>query len=228
MKLQFLGHNAWSVTANGGYRILIDPFLAQNPAASCGPEEVEADLILVSHGHSDHFGDTLQIAKRTGATVAAIAEIAGYVRQHGIQNTLAMNLGGGADFPFGRVQMVPALHSSTLPDGTPGGNSAGFLLTLKEGKTLYFACDTALFGDMTLLRKRGIDFAMLPIGDLFTMGPDDALEAVKLLKPRYAIPCHFSTWPPISQDPEAWKRCVESETDTKVRILTPGEFLETD
>ncbi|MBQ4144019.1 MAG: metal-dependent hydrolase [Thermoguttaceae bacterium] len=228
MKLQFLGHNAWSVTANGGYRILIDPFLAQNPAASCGPEEVEADLILVSHGHGDHFGDTLQIAKRTGATVAAIAEIAGYVRQHGIQNTLAMNLGGGADFPFGRVQMVPALHSSTLPDGTPGGNSAGFLLTLKEGKTLYFACDTALFGDMTLLRKRGIDFAMLPIGDLFTMGPDDALEAVKLLKPRYAIPCHFSTWPPISQDPEAWKLRVESETDTKVRILTPGEFLETD
>jgi len=228
MKLQFLGHNAWSVTANGGYRILIDPFLAQNPAASCGPEEVEADLILVSHGHSDHFGDTLQIAKRTGATVAAIAEIAGYVRQHGIQHTLAMNLGGGADFPFGRVQMVPALHSSTLPDGTPGGNSAGFLLTLKEGKTLYFACDTALFGDMTLLRKRGIDFAMLPIGDLFTMGPDDALEAVKLLKPRYAIPCHFSTWPPISQDPEAWKLRVESETDTKVRILTPGEFLETD
>lgn len=222
--ITFLGHNAWLLTVDS-HRILVDPFLSGNPLAACGPEEVEADFILVSHGHGDHFGDTLSIAKRTGATVVAIAEIAGYVSRHGIRRTISMNLGGGVDLPFGRVQMVPAFHSSTLPDGTPGGNSAGFFLTLKDGQKLYFACDTALFGDMALLGKRGIDAAFLPIGDLFTMGPEDALEAVKLLQPKVAVPCHFNTWPPIAQDAEVWKRNVEAETSTKVKVLKSGETL---
>lgn len=224
LNIQFLGHNAWFLRIDD-FRILIDPFLTHSPVAAISAEEAEADLILVSHGHGDHFGDTLSIAKRTGATVAAIAEIAGYVEKQGVKKTIAMNLGGGIDFAFGRVQMVHALHSSTLPDGSPGGSSAGFLLTVQDGRVLYFACDTGLFGDMALLAAKEIDYAFLPIGDLFTMGPEEALNAVKLLRPRIAVPCHYGTWPPIDQDPEIWKKRVESETETKVRILRPGQVL---
>lgn len=223
IRIQFLGHNAWFLTIDG-VRILIDPFLTHSPSAAISADEAEADLILVSHGHGDHFGDALSIARRTGAKVAAIAEIAGYVEKQGVK-AIAMNLGGGINFPFGRVQMVHALHSSTLPDGAPGGSSAGFLITPNDGRVLYFACDTGLFGDMARLTVRKIEYAFLPIGDVFTMGPDDALEAVKLIQPRFAVPCHYGTWPPIAQDPELWKKRVEAETDAKVLILQPGQFL---
>ncbi|MDO4629159.1 MAG: metal-dependent hydrolase [Planctomycetia bacterium] len=225
-RIQFLGHNAWLLTV-GAFRVLIDPFLTGNPVAATVAEKVDADYILVSHGHGDHFGDTLKIAKRTGAVVVAIAEIAGYVTSHGYENTVAMNIGGTVALPFGRLKMVQAIHSSTLPDGTPGGNSAGFLLTLADGKTLYFACDTALYGDMILLKKPSpVDYAFLPIGDLFTMGPDDALEAVKLIQSRFVVPCHYNTWKVIAQDPLAWKTRVEAETDTEVIILQSGEIIE--
>lgn len=225
LEIQFLGHNAWHLTV-GETEILIDPFLSGNPNAACGPEDVEADYILVSHGHGDHFGDTLAIARRTGAVTAAIAEIAGYIGKHGVKRTISMNLGGGVNLPFGRVQMVPALHSSTLPDGTPGGNSAGFLLTLADGVRLYFACDTALFHDMELFSAGGLKYAFLPIGDLFTMGPDDAFEAVKLLKAEIVIPCHYNTWPQIAQDAASWKKRVEAETLSRVVILESGEKIE--
>ncbi len=225
LKIRFLGHNAWRLTYEKT-QILIDPFLSGNPAAACGPDEVEADYILVSHGHGDHFGDTLAIARQTGATVLAIAEIAGYVGKHGVKRTVSMNLGGGATLPFGRVQMVPALHSSTLPDGTPGGSSAGFLLTFTDGTRLYFACDTALFRDMELFGREKLQYAFLPIGDLFTMGPSDALEAVKLLNAETVIPCHYNTWPQIAQDANAWKKRVETETSSRVVILKSGESIE--
>jgi len=224
MQLRYFGHNAWLLTVDS-VQILIDPFLTNNPTAVCGPDVVPADFILVSHGHGDHFGDTISIAKRTGAVVLAIAEIAGYSAQHGVKNTLAMNLGGGIQLPFGRVQMVPALHSSTLPDGTPGGEPAGFLITLKEGLRLYFACDTALFSDMKFFA--GVDYAFLPIGDLFTMGPDDALEAVKIIQPRVVVPCHYNTWPPINQDAQAWKARVEQETLSRCVVMKSGEMLPT-
>ncbi len=223
LHIRFLGHNAWFLTIDSA-RILIDPFLTHSPTAAISADEAEADLILISHGHGDHFGDALAIAKRTGAKIAAIAEIAGYAEKRGAE-TFAMNLGGGINFPFGRIQMVHALHSSTLPDGAPGGSSAGFLITLNDGRVLYFACDTGLFGDMARLAAQKIEYAFLPIGDVFTMGPDDALEAVKLIRPRVAVPCHYGTWPLIAQDPEMWKKRVEAETETKVQILQPGQVL---
>lgn len=224
-QIQFLGHNAWLLTT-GGCRVLIDPFLEHNPVCDVAPESVKTDYILVSHGHGDHFGDTVHIAGRTKATVLAIAEIAGYLGDQGISRVRSLNLGGGVTLPFGRVQMTPALHSSTLPDGMPGGSAAGFLISLNSGQNLYFACDTALFSDMSLLAKRSLYAAFLPIGDTFTMGPDDALEAVRLLQPQFAIPCHYNTWKVIAQDPNAWKARVESETSTRVRIMKPEDVWE--
>jgi L-ascorbate metabolism protein UlaG (beta-lactamase superfamily) len=132
-----------------------------------------------------------------------------------------MNLGGGVDLPFGRVKLTLAFHSSMLPDGSNGGNPGGFLLTLTDG-TVYFACDTALFYDMKLIGSEGLDLAVLPIGDLFTMGPDDALEAVKLLEPKQVIPDHYNTWPPIEQDPEQWAQRVRAETRAEPIVLQPG------
>ncbi len=224
-QIQLLGHNAWLLKVNN-LRVLIDPFLTGNPVAATVAEKVEADYILVSHGHGDHLGDTLQIAKRTGAVVVAIAEIASYIASQGCKNTIAMNIGGTVSLPFGRLKMILAIHSSTLPDGASGGTSAGFLLKLANGKTLYFACDTALYSDMALLRKSSVDYAFLPIGDLFTMGPDDAIEAVKLIQPRFVVPCHYNTWNVIAQDPLAWQARVEAETDAKAIVLDSGEMIE--
>lgn len=222
MKIRFLGHNAWLLTVES-VSVLIDPFLSSNPLAACKPDSLTTDFILVSHGHGDHFGDTISIAKRTGAIVVAIAEIAGYCSKQGVKSTLAMNLGGSVQLPFGRVKMVPAIHSSTLPDGTPGGTPVGFYITVKGGLRLYFACDTALFSDMKFFS--GVDYAFLPIGDLFTMGPDDALEAVKIIQPRVVVPCHYGTWPPINQDVNAWKERVMKETLSQCVTLKSGEEL---
>jgi L-ascorbate metabolism protein UlaG (beta-lactamase superfamily) len=184
--------------------------------------DVEADFILVSHGHFDHVTDVPGIAKRTGATVVAIYEIAEWLSsQHEVENTLGMNLGGGVQLPFGRVKLTPAWHSSRLPDGGNGGTAGGYLLSLVDG-TVYFACDTALFLDMQLIGRAGIDLAVLPIGDLFTMGPDDALEAVKLLAPKRVVPDHYNTWPPIAQDPAQWADRVREETSADPVVIDPG------
>jgi L-ascorbate metabolism protein UlaG (beta-lactamase superfamily) len=141
--------------------------------------------------------------------------------EHAVKNTTGMNIGGGVDLPFGRVKMTPAFHSSQLPDGSYGGNPGGFLITLADGK-IYFACDTALYSDMKLIGAAGIDLAVLPIGDLFTMGPDDALEAVKLIAPRRVVPSHYNTWPPIAQDAGAWAKRVRDATSTEPIVLQPG------
>lgn len=224
-QLTWLGHGSWQIKT-ADHTILLDPFLADSPTAPVKPEDVQADFILVSHGHFDHIADAAPIANRTGATVVAIYEITDWLaNQHGVENLVGMNLGGGVALPFGRVKLTVAHHSSRLPDGTSGGNPGGFLLSLPEGN-VYFACDTALFGDMELIGRAGIDMAILPIGDLFTMGPDDALEAVKLIKPRRVIPDHYNTWPPIEQDPEKWAQRVRQETETEPVVIQPGESVD--
>jgi L-ascorbate metabolism protein UlaG (beta-lactamase superfamily) len=206
-------------------RILIDPFLSGNPLAPVKADQVAADYILVSHGHGDHVGDTVAIAARTGATVVSNFEIQNWMVSKGVKNVHPQHIGGGFDYPWGRVKLTQALHGSALPDGSYGGNPCGFLLYL-EGKKIYHACDTGLFGDMKLIGEEGIDLAILPIGDNFTMGPDDALRAVKLIEPELVVPIHYNTFDIIKQDPNAWAARVEKETRARVVVLKPGETLE--
>lgn len=225
LELTWLGHATWQLKTDQ-HTILIDPFLDDSPTAPVKAQDVVADFILVSHGHFDHIADAAKIANRTGATVVANYEIATWLaKNHGVKNTLGGNLGGSANLSFGRVKFTLAFHSSSLPDGANGGNPCGFLLTFASGQKVYFACDTALFGDMAAIGAAGLDLAVLPIGDLFTMGPDDALAAVKLLKPRRVVPSHFNTWPPIEQDANQWASRVRQETTTDATILTPGSSL---
>jgi len=218
--LTWYGHATLGLET-GGYKLLIDPFFSGNPAASLAASQASPDFILVSHGHGDHVGDAIPIAKRCGATVICNFEIANWLEKQGIQ-AHAQHIGGGHQHPFGYLKLTQAMHGSALPDGSYGGNPAGFLLTTNTGKKIYMACDTGLFGDMHLIGEEGIDLAVLPIGDNFTMGPADALRAVKLLQPRHVIPVHYNTWGLIAQDPVAWATRVEAETPTKAHVLKPG------
>lgn len=221
-KVTWYGHAALGLDT-GGHKILIDPFFSGNPAAKIGPDKVPADFILVSHGHGDHIGDTVAIAGRTGATVISNFEVSNWLGGKGVSPTHAQHIGGGFKHPFGYLKLTVAVHGCALPDGSYGGNPVGFLLTANDGKKMYFAGDTGLFGDMRLIGDEGLDLAVIPIGDNFTMGPDDALRAVKLLRPKHVVPIHFGTWELIAQDPAAWARRVEKETDAKVVLLKPGE-----
>jgi L-ascorbate metabolism protein UlaG (beta-lactamase superfamily) len=222
-KVTWLGHAALSLETSG-YNLLVDPFLSNNPAASVKPEEVQVDFILLSHGHGDHLGDTVAIAKRTGAMVITNAELSDWITNQGVKSH-GQHLGGGYQHPFGYLKLTMAIHGSGLPDGSYGGNPAGFLLTTIGNKKIYMACDTGLFGDMRLIGEEGIDLAVLPIGDNYTMGPDDALRAVKFLEPTHIIPIHYNTFDVIAQDPDAWAERVESETEAKVHVIEPGESL---
>ena len=219
-QLTWLGHGSWSIQA-GQHSILLDPFLDDSPTSVAKSEDVDADFILVSHGHFDHVADAARIANRLGSTVVANFEICQWLGKQGVQNTEPMNVGGGIDLPFGRVKMTIAHHSSTLPDGAGGGNPCGFLLTLPQGK-IYFACDTGLFYDMKLIGSVGLDLAVLPIGDRSTMGPADAIEAIKLLEPRRVTPSHYNTWPRIAQDSAAWAHRVRAETKAQPLLISPG------
>ncbi|MDH3716636.1 MAG: metal-dependent hydrolase [Planctomycetota bacterium] len=219
-ELTWLGHGTWLIQT-GDHRILLDPFLDESPTAPIKADEVEVDTILVSHGHFDHVADLVSIARRTGATVVSCFEICEWVGNQGIEKTEQMNLGGGIHLPFGRVTMTVAHHSSVLPDGSYGGNPGGFKLQLDDG-VVYFACDTALFSDMQWIGAGGLDLAVVPIGDRFTMGPADAVEAIKLLKPRLAAPAHYNTWPPIEQDAAAWAERIRSETEAEPVVVEPG------
>ncbi len=209
---------------SGKAKILIDPFLTGNPLAPVKAETIAADYILVSHGHGDHVGDTVAIAKRTGATVVSNFEIQNWMAAQGVQNMHPQHIGGGHNFPWGRVKLTLALHGSALPDGSYGGNPCGFLLYI-DGKKIYHACDTGLFGDMKLIGEEGIDLAILPIGDNFTMGPDDALRAVKLIEPKRVVPIHYDTFDVIRQDPNSWAARVEKETSAKVVVMKPGNTI---
>jgi L-ascorbate metabolism protein UlaG (beta-lactamase superfamily) len=223
-KLTWYGHATLGFETSG-YKVLVDPFFSGNPAASTSADKVAADFILISHGHSDHVGDTVAIAKRTGALVISNFEIANWVANKG-PKTHGQHIGGGFKHPFGHLKLTQALHGSTMPDGANGGNPSGFLLTTLDGKKIYLAGDTGLFGDMRLIGEEGLDLAVIPIGDNFTMGPDDALRAVKLLQPKHVIPIHFDTYDIIRQDAKAWGERVEKETGAKVHILKPGESFE--
>ena len=223
VKLTYHGHSAWEVEA-GGARIWIDPFLNGNPMADVGPESVEADFILLSHAHHDHIGDTEAIAARTGAVIIAQNELAHHLSSKGLP-TEAIQIGGGQSFSFGRVKLVPAIHSSSL-DGAYMGREAGILVRDLDGTVLYHAGDTGLFSDMSLIGRAGLDAALLPIGDKFTMGPEDALTAVELLAPRLAVPMHYDTFDMVKQNAEAWRRTVEARTGTPVRVMKPGDTCE--
>lgn len=221
-KVTWLGHASFALSIDG-YRLLLDPYLTGNPSAAADPDELEADFILISHGHGDHVGDAVDIAKRTGALVISNNEIMGWFKRQGVENAHGQHIGGGYRHPFGYVKLTIAHHGSQLPDGSDGGNPAGFLITLKSGKKVYFACDTGLFYSMKLYGDEGIDLAVLPIGDNYTMGPDDAFRAVELLRPGVVIPVHYDTWPPIRQDAAAWVDRVNGETDAEAVLLKPGE-----
>jgi L-ascorbate metabolism protein UlaG (beta-lactamase superfamily) len=224
-RLCWLGH-ACLLVESDGQRVLIDPFLTGNPAAAMRADEVMADFILVSHGHGDHVGDTIDIARRTGAQVIANYEISEWLQAKGLAKVHGQQHGGGHAFAFGWVKLTQAFHGSALPDGTYGGNPCGFLLHFKDGKKVYDAADTGLFGDMRLIGEEGIDLALLPIGDNYTMGPDDALRAVKLIQPKKVVPIHYNTWELIAQDAAAWAERVRRETSTESVVLEPGEWVE--
>ena len=166
----------------------------------------------------------MPIAQRTGAVVITNAELSGWLDKQGVRSH-GQHLGGGFHHPFGYLKLTLATHGSGLPDGSYGGNPAGFLLTTKDDKKIYMACDTGLFGDMRLIGEEGIDLAILPIGDNYTMGPDDALRAVKLLEPHQVIPIHYNTFEVIAQDPKPWAERVEKETAAKVHVLSPGDSI---
>lgn len=220
-QLTWYGHAALGIET-GGYHLLVDPFLSHNPAAAVSADKVAADFILISHGHGDHVGDTEAIARRTGAEIISNFEIAEWFEHKGFQ-VHGQHIGGGFKYPFGYLKLTQALHGSALPDGSYGGNPAGFLLTTQDGKKIYLAQDTGLFGDMRLIGEEGIDLAVLPIGDNFTMGPDDALRAVKLIQPKHVIPIHYNTFDLIAQDGQSWAQRVVAETQAKPHILKPGD-----
>ena len=223
MDITWLGHSAFTIRS-GETEILIDPFLTGNPSASTSADAVNPTHILLSHGHQDHFGDVVDIAKRTGATVVALTEVAGELQEkHGVEDVLDPNLGGTVTFDWGWVKMTPAWHTSTTPDGTVN-TPAGFLIGL-EDKVIYFTGDTCLFSDLKLYAQRGdgVDIAILPIGGHYTMDRHDAVTAVEFISPTTVIPCHYGTFPPVETDAEAFKADVENSTGASVVILAPGE-----
>lgn len=226
--LKYYGHATFTADADGT-QLVIDPFFApNNPMA---PEEataatISADYMLITHGHGDHIADAVSIAKRTGCTVITNFEIGNWLSDQGVENVHQMHLGGGYDFSFGRVKLTIAHHGSGLPDGSYGGNPAGFLIHFNDGTDVYFAGDTALTYDMRLIGEAGgVDVAALPIGDNFTMGPDDAVTAAQFVKAKRVIPIHYDTFPPIQQDPEAFARKLISATDAECHIMKAGDEL---
>lgn len=222
--LTWTGHATWVIDTGAGV-LLVDPFFDECPTAAMKAADVACDAILVTHGHFDHVADLESIAKRTGAKVFCNWEIGQWLGGRGVTNVQPMNLGGSVEVPGGRATMELAWHSSSLPDGTYGGNPCGWLLDV-GGRLVYVAGDTALFSDMERIGRRRdgrrIDAAILPIGDLFTMGPEASREAIHLLKPRLALPSHYGTWPPIEQDAAAWARRIEAETSATARAPAVG------
>ncbi|MFN5394210.1 MAG: metal-dependent hydrolase [Planctomycetota bacterium] len=218
------GHSTWSIHT-GKFHVLIDPFLESNPAARTKPSQLHPTHILISHGHFDHIADAAEIAKRSGAEVLANYEIATWLsKHHGVQKTIGMNLGGSYSCKAGRFQLVPALHSSSLPDGSYGGTAGGWLLDLELtdsiSKRIYYAGDTALFSDMQWMARKPVALMIVPIGDLFTMGIEDSVQATRFVHPQYVMPTHFNTWPPIAQDEKAWASEIDSQTDAEPVLMT--------
>lgn len=224
IRVTWHGHATVSVES-GNRHILIDPFFTGNPAAVADETSLNPDTIIVTHGHDDHVADVEAIAKRSGATLISSPEICGWFAGRGVGESHAMNIGGWTDFGQFRVKFTPAWHSSSLPDGSYAGMPMGVLLEL-GGRRVYHAGDTALFSDMSLIGREGVDLALLPIGSNFTMGPDEALEASRLLEPRLVIPIHYDTFPPIRQDAQSFAQRLEQETGTACRVMAAGEVID--
>ncbi len=216
----WLGHSAF-VLMIGDNQVLIDPFLTDNPLAAASPNDLNPEFILLTHAHSDHVGDTIDIARRSGATIVCNFDMGNWFFDKGLQRIQQGNPGGTFDAGFFSIKWTIAHHSSSFHDGTYGGQPNGFIITAL-GKKLYFAGDTALFLDMQLIGEEGIDVAFLPIGDLFTMGPDDSIKAIRFIKPRMVVPVHYNTWPPIVQDAASWADKVNRGTDAQPIVIDPG------
>jgi L-ascorbate metabolism protein UlaG (beta-lactamase superfamily) len=222
MELRYLGHAAFALS-DGGTTVLVDPFLTGNPRAAANADELDATTILVSHGHGDHLGDTVAIAKRTGAPVLAVVELANEIGEQGV-DVRDPNLGGTVAFAWGSVKLVPAWHTSTTPNGTPS-IACGLLIDFK-GTTIYHLGDTCLFSDLQLVGRGGqIDVALVPIGGHYTMDRLDAVEAARLVGAKTVVPMHYDTFPPIETDAQAYKADVEAQTGSRVVVLAPGETL---
>ncbi|MCH9656426.1 MAG: metal-dependent hydrolase [Planctomycetes bacterium] len=223
-KITWLGHSTFQIES-AGKTILLDPFFTGNPSASISASEATADAIIVSHGHGDHVGDTVEIAKRTHALVIANYEIIEWMGKQGVENVHPQHIGGAHKYDFGTVKLTIAHHGSMLPDGSNGGSPCGILLKLEEG-TIYFAADTGLFSDMRLIGEEGVDLAILPIGDNFTMGPDDSIKATKMIAPKRVMPMHYNTWPLIEQDAAAWADQIRNQTSAEPVVLEPGDSFQ--
>ena len=224
-RITYHGHSAFDVATADGLSLWLDPWLDGNPVADIGTKDVtKADFILVSHGHGDHFSDVVKLAKQTGATVIGAYELIGYCETQGLKNVRGMGIGGGGQFPFGYVKLTPALHGPGVDgaDGKVTTTPNGFFIDM-NGQTLYHAGDTALTMDMQLLRDT-VDVALLPIGDNFTMGPEDAARAVEMIKPRVVVPMHYNTFDLLKQDPDAFAKRVGATAKTV--IMKPGDSFE--
>ncbi len=223
MKLRYFSHSAFQITTQNGVRILIDPFLDGNPTSPIKSDQIEAEYIIITHGHGDHFGDAFKIAKRCNSTFICVDEIANYCISKGFR-AHNMHIGGGFNFDFGRVKFTIAHHGSLTPDGHYGGQPAG-VLVFADNKCIYHTGDTGLFYDMKLIGDLNkIDCMLLPIGDNYTMGIDDALRALDFVNPKFAIPMHYNTFPVIKADPYKFKEKVEN-INKNCRVLEYGEEI---
>lgn len=224
MRVTYYGHSCFLVETAGA-RLVLDPYFTGNPRCPAQAADIKCDYVLVSHGHEDHSCDALGLARQCGATIIANFEIAEYFAAQGVQ-THGLNPGGGFNFPFGRVKLTLAHHTSSLEAGLHPiylGAACGLLIQA-DGRTIYHAGDTALFLDMQLIGRAGLDLALLPIGDNFTMGPDDALTALDFLLPKLAVPIHYDTWPVIRQDAADFARRA-GLAGHQVKVLAPGSSL---
>ncbi|GHF50929.1 L-ascorbate metabolism protein UlaG (beta-lactamase superfamily) [Deinococcus metalli] len=225
MNIRFLGHSAF-LLHSGEHRVLLDPFLSHNPKSPVTLREAlewKLSAVLISHAHGDHWGDALEFGK-AGVPIVGTAEIGGYAQKHGAANAVGMNIGGTYSAEWGSVYLTPAWHSSSFPDGTYGGMPTGLVIEM-GGKRVYFAGDTCLFSDMRLIGDRGLDAAILPVGDHYTMGPEEAGRCLDLLRPKVAIPMHYGTFPALTGDPQVFAAAGRA-LGVDVRVLEPGDTTE--